>query len=863
MPQAAAAWAAFAAAHAFAAGVVEFAVVTALATAVSFGLSTLLAPKIPTPGSTHMVKQPLIPRRIIYGRARVGAAWAHAESDAKRFGFLRILCVWADGPCEAVEKIYLDEKPIALSADGYGRTAPVIKKDGSREYLRVKTHLGTETQTADSDAKSELTSWTDSHKLAGVCYSYITIRESISRFETGLPNISAVIRGRKDIYDPRNEYTITAVDAGADTLTHAGHGLEVEQKIRLHTADTMPGGLEEDTFYFVESVPSADTFTLAATAGGAAIDITGAGAGALTYSKCGYTDNAALCFAHYLTMPATGPNCDYFDELDETRLIAAANVCDEEVETNVSHEFSTSYAADENDLNSANNDLWEGARARLTTTGTLPSPLAAGTDYYVLDHITEGGYLEAVGEDWNWPAQRDGTVFWLAPAYGGDPVTLTSDGSGDHTITVWEKRYAVNGVIGVDVKVEDLIQQFRSAMAGYAVYVGGVWKIYPGAYITPTLEIDEDMLIGGIEMSAKAPKTSRVNAVRGTFRGNSVSQWQESSFPAVTDASYVSADGEELDSVLDLAFVNSPYAGQRCAKIILEKSRRMKSVQLRCNIEAFRVTAGQTCKLTIPRLGFNAAPMDVVSSQLGVDDGVVFVELALRETAAAVYDWDHTSDETRYSISRHPVDFDDEDIERPAGLGVAADTDTYFVDNAGNAYVDMVLSWDAASDLRVSDEGKILISWKPSAESAWQSTVVNGDESSVRISRLPESADYDYEVVFETVSGWRSEPASITDNTTPEWDGTGWTAQVAAPAADPAGGVFAAGTDVELSCATTGADIRYNITPIGAEAEYPADISDGTLYAGAFNVNNQEIWAKAFKDNYIESNGLNEAYPTS
>mgnify|MGYP000132613442 CR=1 FL=1 len=45
----------------------------------------------------------------------------------------------------------------------------------------------------------------------------------------------------------------------------------------------------------------------------------------------GYSNNAALCLAHYQTLEQVGPAASYADEIDEAELIAAANICDESV----------------------------------------------------------------------------------------------------------------------------------------------------------------------------------------------------------------------------------------------------------------------------------------------------------------------------------------------------------------------------------------------------------------------------------------------------------------------------------------------------------------------------------------------------
>lgn len=76
--------------------------------------------------------------------------------------------------------------------------------------------------------------------------------------------------------DAGKVFTATA----ADVLTAPGHTLVNDDQVRVLTIPgaTLPTGLSEGTTYFVISV-SGDTFSLSATQGGAAINITAAGAG--------------------------------------------------------------------------------------------------------------------------------------------------------------------------------------------------------------------------------------------------------------------------------------------------------------------------------------------------------------------------------------------------------------------------------------------------------------------------------------------------------------------------------------------------------------------------------------------------------
>lgn len=71
--------------------------------------------------------------------------------------------------------------------------------------------------------------------------------------------------------------TFTAV-AATDVITATGHTLVDGDKVRVSSTGTLPGGLSASTDYFVRDT-SGSTFKLAASSGGAAIDITSTGSG--------------------------------------------------------------------------------------------------------------------------------------------------------------------------------------------------------------------------------------------------------------------------------------------------------------------------------------------------------------------------------------------------------------------------------------------------------------------------------------------------------------------------------------------------------------------------------------------------------
>ncbi len=91
-----------------------------------------------------------------------------------------------------------------------------------------------------------------------------------------------------------------------DVFTSVAHGLVDTNKI-VFINGTAPGGLTEGTIYFVRDATT-DTFKVAATSGGAAIDITSAGAAASRASKI-----VEETFAGQGTYTATDSDADLSD----------------------------------------------------------------------------------------------------------------------------------------------------------------------------------------------------------------------------------------------------------------------------------------------------------------------------------------------------------------------------------------------------------------------------------------------------------------------------------------------------------------------------------------------------------------------
>lgn len=97
---------------------------------------------------------------------------------------------------------------------------------------------------------------------------------------------------------PRDNAADFTANASTNILTSSGHGLNNGELINFTTDDTLPGGIgswDDGFFYYVINVTT-NTFQIALTPGGSAIDITSTGSGTHTW----YTDTNKVVITHNL-----------------------------------------------------------------------------------------------------------------------------------------------------------------------------------------------------------------------------------------------------------------------------------------------------------------------------------------------------------------------------------------------------------------------------------------------------------------------------------------------------------------------------------------------------------------------------------
>ena len=95
------------------------------------------------------------------------------------------------------------------------------------------------------------------------------------------------------------------------------------------------------------------------------------------------------------------------------------------------------------------------------------------------------------------------------------------------------------------------------------------------------------MVIGDITVRTKQSRRSQYNGVKGVFSSEE-DNYVLADYPAVTDASFATQDGDTINLDLTLPYTTNNVRAQRIAKLVLARSRQQESITIPCNLKAFK-----------------------------------------------------------------------------------------------------------------------------------------------------------------------------------------------------------------------------------------------------------------------------------
>ena len=185
-------------------------ILTSLATSIVLqGLQKLLMPKPKAPkfgasGITTQIRQPIMTRKPVYGELRLSGGVLFIGSSGTTNTYLHYIIEVAPHEIQEIGEIWLNDYSIA--PDHIDGTTFVVNTGRYKNKVRIKKYLGTTTQTADSMLIADVPQWTTAHKLTGIAYIYVRLQWDKNIFPTGVPNVSAWIKGKK-VLDTRTSTT--------------------------------------------------------------------------------------------------------------------------------------------------------------------------------------------------------------------------------------------------------------------------------------------------------------------------------------------------------------------------------------------------------------------------------------------------------------------------------------------------------------------------------------------------------------------------------------------------------------------------------------------------------------------------------
>ena len=152
-------------------------------------------------GYTTTVTRSNASHQIIYGRTKVGGVRVFDASNGGNNANLHRVLAFTGHEIQSFDEIYLNDELLTLNASG-----AVTSPSRYAGYVVIKKHLGSPNQLADTALIAENVGWTANHRLRGIAYLYVKLVYNQDVFPNGIPEITAVIKGKK-VFDPRTSTT--------------------------------------------------------------------------------------------------------------------------------------------------------------------------------------------------------------------------------------------------------------------------------------------------------------------------------------------------------------------------------------------------------------------------------------------------------------------------------------------------------------------------------------------------------------------------------------------------------------------------------------------------------------------------------
>lgn len=261
-----------------------------------------------------------------------------------------------------------------------------------------------------------------------------------------------------------------------------------------------------------------------------------------------------------------------------------------------------------------------------------------------------------------------------------------------------QQRYTCDGVATLSESPVQIMESMLSSCVGSLPYSQGKYQLQVGAAIPASRNhtLNETFLAGGVNIQSGGSVASRINSVRGTFM-DADNSYAVVDFAPYKDSTYITEDGTELFSDIQLNYVKNNQRAQRIAKLLVERNRQNLVVNLTCNLKAFAFAVNDTVDLSITRDSsgtegaiFNNKSFRIISWKMR---GNGSIELGLVEESSSIYSWNYGN---TFGIDIAP------NTSLPDPTVVAAPTNVAItelanINNDGTTITEASITWTASS----------------------------------------------------------------------------------------------------------------------------------------------------------------------
>ncbi len=324
-----------------------------------------------------------------------------------------------------------------------------------------------------------------------------------------------------------------------------------------------------------------------------------------------------------------------------------------------------------------------------------------------------------------------------------------------------QNRYRCHGVLDTAQTMKNNIESILSSMIGTLTLVGGKYVCTAYEYRTPSLDIDESVLIDNIVVKTKQSKRNTYNGVKGTYI-SSENNYTPTDYPAQVSQLYADLDGQEILLDMTLPMTNNNVMAQRIARLTMFKSRLQTTVQMTLNLTGLKVKVGDNIRLTNKRLGYNNKIFQVINYSLVPDASKgLAVSITAIENDSRAYNWD-TNDEIDFTTGGEVALYDGKTANPVKNLTVEAFSD---IGEDGSIMPAINVSWTNPDDA-FTDRYEIRYKNTTNYPVFYYMTAL---ESPVVITPVPVNSDFEVKVYAINERGVKSSPETATVTTTADF----------------------------------------------------------------------------------------------